>query len=183
MTLTKRCLVLVLSLALLAAVPSVASAKFFKEAGLTAFYNQDSDVGGGDLNEAGAFFHVAAPLWQSGGARLDLRIEFLVGYFHNLDTAIEVALVPALRLYFGAGSIMPYLEGGIGPSINGLDIDELGIAFNFLSFGGVGLRFPIGSSRFIDLGYRLRHISNAGLDERNGGVTSHQIQVGLSWEF
>ncbi len=83
----------------------------------------------------------------------------------------------------GSAGLRPYLEAGIGPSYNSLNIKEMGTGFNFLSFGGAGVRYLLGGGRSLELGYRLRHISNAGLDESNHGVTAHQLQLGMAFEF
>ncbi len=106
-----------------------------------------------------------------------------MGGYWDYDSGVEVALVPALRLFLGSAGLRPYLEAGIGPSYNSLNIKEMGTGFNFLSFGGAGVRYLLGGGRSLELGYRLRHISNAGLDESNHGVTAHQLQLGMAFEF
>lgn len=170
-------------LSMVMAAPMAAQAKFFQEWGLTAFGSLSMDIDNGDLYEAGIFGHLAAPLVDEQQLRIDFRLEGLVGAFWDYGSGVEVGLIPGLRLYFGKAKLQPYIEGGIGPSYNSLDIQELGIGFNFLSYGGVGLRFPLGDNTNLEVGYRLRHISNAGLDERNHGVTSNQVQFGISWGF
>ncbi|MBU1154454.1 MAG: acyloxyacyl hydrolase [Proteobacteria bacterium] len=165
------------------AAPASAGEMGFKEWGITAFGNLSMDVNNGDLYEGGIFAHVAMPLIDNEDVRLDFRLEGLVGGFWDYGNGVEVAIIPALRLYIGKAAVIPYIEGGIGPSYNSLDIQELGIGFNFLSYGGVGLRIPLQNNVSIEFGYRLRHISNAGLDERNHGVTSNQAQFGIAWAF
>ncbi|MCB2193196.1 MAG: acyloxyacyl hydrolase [Deltaproteobacteria bacterium] len=165
------------------AAPAAAEDLRFKEWGITAFGNMSMDIDDGDLYEGGVFAHVAMPLIDNESARLDFRLEGLVGGFWDYGSGVEVAIIPALRLYLGKAAVIPYIEGGIGPSYNSLDIEELGIGFNFLSYGGVGLRFPLENNVSIEVGYRLRHISNAGLDDRNHGVTSNQAQIGIAWAF
>ncbi|MCF8034481.1 MAG: acyloxyacyl hydrolase [Desulfarculaceae bacterium] len=165
------------------ALPVNAEGLQFKEWGLTGFGNLSMDIDNGDLYEAGIIAHVAMPLVDNESIRLDFRVEGLVGAFWDYGNGVEVGIIPALRLYFGKAAVQPYIEGGIGPSYNSLDIQELGIGFNFLSFGGVGLRIPLQNNLSLDFGYRLRHISNAGLDDRNHGVTSNQVQVGVAWAF
>ena len=165
------------------AAPAAAGDLGFKEWGLTAFGNLSMDTDNGDLYEGGIFAHVAMPLVDNEDVRLDFRVEGLVGGFWDYGNGIEVAIIPALRLYIGKAAVIPYIEGGIGPSYNGLNIEELGMGFNFLSYGGVGLRIPLQNNMSIEFGYRLRHISNAGMDERNHGVTSNQAQFGIAWAF
>ena len=120
------------------AAPAAAGDLGFKEWGLTAFGNLSMDTDNGDLYEGGIFAHVAMPLVDNEDVRLDFRVEGLVGGFWDYGNGIEVAIIPALRLYIGKAAVIPYIEGGIGPSYNGLDIQELGMGFNFLSYGGVG---------------------------------------------
>jgi len=156
---------------------------FFKSWGISTYINQDSDIGGGSLYSAGVLVHLAAPIFTQPSARLDFRLEGLFGSYWDYGSGVEVGLIPGLRLYFGQWDIKPYLEGGIGPSYNSLDIEELGTNFNFLSYGGLGLSFALGKGTSLEAGYRLRHISNAGASERNHGVTANQIQVGLSFAF
>jgi opacity protein-like surface antigen len=166
------------------ATPASAGVLGFNEWGLTAFGNKSMDADNGDLYEAGMFAHVAMPLMKRKDLRLDFRVEGQFGVFWDYDTGVDVAIVPALRLYFTCSdAFQPYAEAGVGPSYNTLDIDELGLGFNFLSFGGLGLRFPLGEAMSLDVGYRWRHISNAGLDDQNQGVSSNQLQVGLAWAF
>ncbi|MCB2227512.1 MAG: acyloxyacyl hydrolase [Desulfarculaceae bacterium] len=165
------------------AVPAQADGLRFQEWGLTAFGNLSMDIDNADLYEAGVIGHVAMPLVNNSDIRLDFRVEGLFGAFWDYGNGVEVGIIPALRLYVGKMAVQPYIEGGIGPSYNSLDIQELGIGFNFLSYGGVGLRFPLKNNMSLEVGYRLRHISNAGLDDRNHGVTSNQVQFGVAWAF
>lgn len=167
----------------IAATPVSAEGMRFQEWGLTAFGNLSMDVDRGDLYQGGVLVHLAMPLIDNHSVRLDFRLEGLLGVFCDYDRGMEMAILPGLRLYLGKAAIIPYVEGGVGPSYNNLDIEELGMSFNFLSFSGVGLRFPLQNNLSIEVGYRLRHISNAGLDDRNHGVTSNQCQVGIAWAF
>ena len=173
-----------LTVLFLAAAPApAADIPFFKSWGISTYINQDSDIGDGDLYSAGVLLHLAAPLFAQPGTRLDFRLEGLFGSFWDYGSGVEVGLIPGLRLYLGQGDIKPYLEGGIGPSYNSLNIKELGTNFNFLSYGGLGLSFALDKSTSLEAGYRLRHISNAGASERNHGVTANQLQIGLSFAF
>ena len=176
-------LVLLAALTLAASFASASEIPFFKSWGFSAYVNQDIDIDNGDLYSAGVLIHLAAPLIEEEGLRLDLRVEGLLGSYWDYGSGVEVGLIPGLRAYFGSAVIKPYLEGGIGPSYNGLDIEEVGTNFNFLSYGGVGISYALDKGTNLEIGYRLRHISNAGSSERNHGVTSNQIQIGVSYTF
>jgi hypothetical protein len=161
-----------------------AQAGFFEEWSVSAYGEQAFDLdAGGDLYGAGVVAGLAAPLQSWKGARLDFRLEAKAGGFWDRDSGAQLAVLPGLRLYFGE-NVRPYLEGGIGPSLDTLDIEELGTGFNFLSYGGVGVLIPLERGKSLVLGYRLQHLSNAGLDaDNNSGVNSHQVQAGLVFPF
>ncbi len=156
---------------------------FFREWGLSTYVNRSLDLDRDDLYSAGLAVDLAAPLYQAEYARLDLRLEGQVGVFWGYGHSLEAAMLGGLRLYLTPWRLHPYLEAGIGPSLNGLNIEETSTSFNFLSYGGLGLRWSLGHGQSLELGYRLRHISNAGIKQPNHGVTSHQLQLGLSWAF
>ncbi|MCA1988352.1 MAG: acyloxyacyl hydrolase [Desulfarculus sp.] len=173
-----------LFLAMLAACPARAQSSPAWETGFDFFFHQSIDIDRRDLRGAGLLCHWDRPLWTGRWYRLDLRLEFSAGGMNNYADGLELGLVPGLRTYFyPGGSWQPFLEAGVGPSYNTMDIPELGTGFNFLSYGGLGLRLRLTAATGLEIGYRLRHVSNAGLDDHNHGVTSHQCQAGLAWEF
>jgi|Deesub1362A_J573_1020465.scaffolds.fasta_scaffold02817_4 hypothetical protein len=163
--------------------PSPAAAGLFRHWETAAYWHQDMDVSEGRLYSAGLMFGVVADLthWERG--RLELHLDGLLGGYGDHARGVEMGLVPGLRLCLTRWGVEPYLEAGIGPSYNTLHIPALGMSFNFLSYAGLGLRIPLQGGRHLELGWRVRHISNAGLDERNHGVTSSQLQVGVSFTF
>lgn len=179
-----RKLALLLMAGCLLAAPCLAWDPRPSEIGLGYYHNHSFDLDHGELLGSGLNAHLARPVYTGDWLRLDLALDAAVGGFANHNTGFEAALVPGLRVYFNPdGGWLPYAEAGFGITYNDLDIHELGTGFNFLSFGGLGLRLPLTKVTSLDLGYRLRHISNAGLDENNHGVTSHQAQAGLVWRF
>jgi hypothetical protein len=158
----------------------------FSETGLGLYGHTDLDIKGGNLGGLGLGAHLAAPLHLSERLRLDLRLEMSGSGFWNYASGAEVAAASGLRLYLPPPKpqgLAPFMEAGLGLSFDELHIPELGTRFNFLSFCGLGLRQGIAPDTFLDLGYRIRHISNGGLDERNHGVTSHLIGLDLAWNF
>lgn len=173
-------------LTIILAAPASAWEIKVREWGMGPLYASDLNLHQANLQEVGMLGHAATVLWQGQATRLDGRLEGLVGKFWNYSSGVELALVPALRFYLLDGrehGLGLYAEGGVGPSYTNLNVRELGIAFNFLSFAGMGIRLPITSWGFLDLGYRLRHVSNAGLDENNCGLSSHQVLAEITYEF
>lgn len=183
-----RMLLAALLLALAAARPGPAQAWRIevREVGGGPHYSTDFSLRHQNLQSTGALAYLATPLWEGSSLRLEGRLEGQVAKFWNYSSGLEVALVPVLRLYLlsgQAGGPSLYGEAGAGPSYNSLSIKELGLGFNFLSFAGLGLRLPLAKALALDLGYRLRHISNAGLDDANGGVSSHQFLVEVGFQY
>jgi hypothetical protein len=166
----------------LSASPAMAQQGFFREIGMGAYANQSLDLDE-DLYSAGINLALIAPLSDGPTVRLDFRLEGQQGFFWGYDRGVEIAAAPALRAYFKWWAMRPYVECGVGLSYQSLDIYELGTDFNFLSFAGLGISLPLNDKVRLNLGYRLRHISNAGLDERNHGITANQVQFEVSWAF
>lgn len=184
MSLIRRLLLSLVCLALLPACPANAQPPPTWQIGFDYFFHQSFDIDRRVLRGAGLASHWDRSLWTGDWCRLYLRLEFIAGGMSNYASGLELGLLPGLRAYFNpAGTWRPFLEAGIGPSYNTMDIPELGTGFNFISYGGLGLRLRLSDATGLEVGYRLRHVSNAGLDDHNHGVTSHQGQVGLAWEF
>ena len=79
--------------------------------------------------------------------------------------------------------LVPYIEGGVGLLYTDLRGFHLGGPFQFLSQGGVGLSYFFTDNAALNLSWRFRHISNAGLHSDNVGFNSHVFQVGFSYFF
>lgn len=174
----------VLVLALLLAGPHAAWGFEFNQWGVSGSLGEDMEIAQGRLRHAGLMGHVAGELWSGGDMRLDLRLELQAGWFWDYDSGYEAAFTGGVRLYLGCPCAAAFfLEAGVGPSYNSLDIDQLGMGFNFLSFGGMGVRVQISQGMAWEVGYRMRHISNAGLHHRNIGVTNHQFMTGVVFDF
>jgi len=75
-----------------------------------------------------------------------------------------------------------YAEAGAGPMYFAVDTIEQGDkGFNFLDQFGGGLKYYFAKDKAFNLGYRWRHVSNAGLgNDPNTGINAHSFIVGLS---
>ena len=95
----------------------------------------------------------------------------------DADTG-EFQVVPFLRFVPIAlldARVVPYFEGGIGLLYTDLRGFNLGSEFQFSDNVGGGIVIPVGDGdRHLDVGYRFRHISHAGLwAESNSGLNTH----------
>ena len=124
----------------------------------------------GEWQVAG-YWESAIGFWQGKSAKGDPQI-------------YELAFTPVLRLekksYSGWS---PYAEGGVGVHlITGnrvTDTRNLSSNYHFGSHIGVGLRF--GRQSEFDIGYRLQHLSNAGLKQPNEGINFNILHLRYSY--
>lgn len=174
---------LVVTVVFFAVVPA---ADAFTETGAAIFGHMDTDLEDKRLEGAGIQFLFATKLKKWEKVRMDFTLEMSEGLYGDYAEGFEVCLVPGLRAYLPGLKtigITPFMEAGLGLSYTNLDIDELGLPVNFRSFGGMGVRIRVSRGWNLDLGCRITHISNAGLDERNHGVSSIMPVIGLVTAF
>jgi hypothetical protein len=79
--------------------------------------------------------------------------------------------------------LYPFVEVGTGPYYMSLGTYEQSTQFNFISQGGAGLMYFIKDDTALSVEYRRRHVSNASIEEPNGGIDANVYLVGLSWYF
>lgn len=114
---------------------------------------------------------------------IDLRAELQMNGWYNDIVGMETALAAVLRANVPLDGVTPYFELGSGPALEAFNVPEQGTWFNFLNFVGVGLDINLDEDSWLELGLRLRHISNAGLDEKNSGINSLVVHLGYSVDW
>ncbi|MBI4775936.1 MAG: acyloxyacyl hydrolase [Deltaproteobacteria bacterium] len=123
------------------------------------------------------------------GSPEDLALAFhfvfegAVHTYTDPETGVGLGLIPMLRFDLENRYVVPYLGLGVGPYYFSLDVPELGQAWNFLSQAEFGIRFNCVQHLGWHLSYRLQHVSNAGMSDRNSGVNSHLVLLGVSYSF
>lgn len=97
--------------------------------------------------------------------------------------AIEFGITPiGLKLEYDAGQqVVPYIIGGIGVMYTGLGGLKLSGPFEFASFGGAGIELFLTDTMALSFSWRIRHISNAGIEEPNRGLNTQFVMVGLDF--
>lgn len=121
--------------------------------------------------------------WFLGG-----HWEFDAGYWDGQDgrtanaSLTEIGITPVFRLKrhqpFASG-LRPYVEFAIGAHLlsdDTIDNRELGGSFQFGDHVGLGAEF--GPARRFDLGLRLQHLSNGGLEASNDGINFFIARLG-----
>lgn len=127
-------------------------------------------------------FDLPAAVPPIAGNRLRLAVELLGSVIDDGGTTGEVAFTPLLLDYrFDRGQrIVPYVEGGEGIALTWLRGLQLGGTFQFTSQVGGGIHVFVRPTLALTFGYRLRHISNAGLRSDNRGLNTQFLIVGFS---
>lgn len=136
--------------------------------GYTSFNNDAADDGGVlDLE-----YHFA-PRWQLGGGDIYFAVAGMMSdpgdYFIGAGLGAEFPLGDAG--WFMQGSVMPGYYNASGPD------NELGDDLEFRSSLALGYRFQSGWA----LSVAATHMSNAGLGDRNPGVTMATLRLGRSF--
>jgi hypothetical protein len=97
----------------------------------------------------------------------------------GVDTIYDLGVTPVVRLEHERPNGSPYLELGIGPHmLSNLAVTPYRTFTTHLQFGdhiGAGLRF--GDEERYDIGVRLQHISNAGIQNPNPGINFLQLRL------
>jgi hypothetical protein len=121
--------------------------------------------------------HWFAGNWQLAG-------EIFGGGQYRPDGAYLFGLTPILRYNFATGSRwVPFVEGGIGPTVTDIGLPDLSTTFQFNDQIGGGTRYFWSDSCAISLHVRYLHISNGGMKDPNFGVNSLVVMLGTTWLF
>lgn len=88
-----------------------------------------------------------------------------------------------LKLTVGQRSwIKPFLAASLGLVYFRRDVPVPDSSrFNFTEEIGLGVDFFLAPKRALTVGYKIQHLSNAGIGDRNPGMNSHIIYAGFSF--
>jgi hypothetical protein len=96
--------------------------------------------------------------------------------------SFEVGVSPIfVRLTFGGTTLRPFVEGGEGILYTDLRKQDLGTRIQFSSQIGPGLEYQLRPDLALNLGVRLRHISNAGLSKKDPGINTIYGLIGVTF--
>ncbi|AAM73484.1 MAG TPA: acyloxyacyl hydrolase [Chlorobaculum sp.] len=113
---------------------------------------------------------------------LQLALEPFCNPVTEPDSGVETGLNVFIRyLQPVAPSVKLVGEIGSGPMYLSINSAEQGKAgFNFLNQFGLGAQVAVSPKSAITVGYRFRHLSNAGTSEPNRGINSNAVVVSYS---
>jgi hypothetical protein len=159
------------------------------ESGIIAGY------GTGDVKEGN--YEPVLLIWHLG---CDLKrfIPELKNYSGTFSIYLEPQINPVFEretdLEFGIGvglkylhpvteKISAYIFGSVGPHYITVETRDQANGFIFSNTIGAGFSFFLTEKSSLNLGYRLRHMSNACTRKPNGGINTHFGTIGYSVYF
>ncbi len=163
--------------------------RLFSESGfLTGF-------GTGDIEEG--HYQTVLLIWHLG-INMDRVFSSLKTHKGKLTFYIEPQINPVVEpesdFEFGVGmgfqyqypfteKMSAYILGSVGPHYISVVTDDQANGFTFSDTVGAGLYYNLNDHSAINVGYRFRHLSNAGIQKPNGGIESHFGVIGYSVFF
>ena len=115
---------------------------------------------------------------------VELLIEPVIAHYNEPFSASAFGGSLVVKYNFlSFGRWMPFWDGGAGMLWTDLAprIPEQSTKFNFILQTGPGVSCFISENLAITVGFRLHHISNAGLGERNIGLNAWLLTLGFSF--
>lgn len=99
----------------------------------------------------------------------------------NVELGLPIFLRYGLPL--GSTGLKLFVEGGVGPMYMSQNTEEQGSDFNFIGQVGGGLRYALREHVDVELAYRFREITNAGLASPNDGISGHAVLIGITFRY
>jgi len=132
-----------------------------------------------DINPLAEKLHI-----KSRRTNFELLVEPMTNVVVSPDTNAEIGCSFFLRYSVKLATwFCPYLEVGTGYVYTTQHVHEQGSQSNFITQPGIGTQFFLGKHYALSVGYRYRHMSNAGMTTPNRGVDSHFGVVGLTYVY
>jgi opacity protein-like surface antigen len=166
--------------------PVPAKERFFTEVGFLTGYGH-ATLSEGDYETVPLILHLGIDMrrwFQSLEARkstFTLYFEPQVNYVPSPDNDAEFGLIVGLKAAYPlTEKLAVYGCLGTGPLFITVKTVDQANGFNFGSYVGAGVSYSVQKDTALNLGYRLRHVSNANLRSPNPGIDSNFLIVGVS---
>jgi len=120
----------------------------------------------------------------SSPSLLELEVEPFFSPILGPETNIEGGFNLLLKYAYPlTARFLPYIEGGTGLLYTTQHFEEQSTHLNSIVQGGVGFQYFFRKSTSLDVGYRFRHFSNAGIKKPNEGIDTQAILIGISFFY
>ena len=124
------------------------------------------------------------PELENHKGKLTFFLEPQINPVVNSETDIECGIDLGIKyMYPITDRLSPYIMGGVGPHYISVVTKDQANGFIFADTIGAGFYYFITENSAINLGYRFRHMSNAGLADPNSGIDTHSGTIGYSLFF
>jgi lipid A 3-O-deacylase len=120
--------------------------------------------------------------WYRGNFELSIEATFL--YMFEPKRGVAGGVAPMVRYNFLTGSrFIPFLQAGAGVIALDADLRQQADGVNFILQSGVGLHYFISQHTALTGEWRFHHISNANIHDRNAGINSSLVMLGVTFFF
>lgn len=179
-------LALVLSLAGMAQGAEFDLGKFNYEAGLNFAYGKNTHGANVQLYSAlphwGIF--LVRPGTKMGPFGISFLVEGIISVANAEQTGFELGFTPMFKLSaLLFPGVLAHIEGGAGMITESINSPALAHSFNFTPQAGGGVDIALNPQLALQLAYRFRHSSNAGLYKENPAFNVNFFQAGLNYYY
>jgi len=164
--------------------------RLLTESGIITGYGMGSISGGKHYEPILLIWHLGCdlkrfiPELEDHQGTFSLYVEPQINPVFNPETDIEVGVGVGLKyMHPVTEKISAYIFGSTGPHYITVKTSEQTNGFIFSDTIGAGIAFFLTKKSSLNLEYRFRHISNAGLVRPNGGIDTHFGMIGYSVYF
>ena len=179
-------LALVLGLPVTAVGAEFDLGKFNQEAGLNFAYGKNTQKATVRLFSLLPHWGISLvrPGQKLGPVGLSFVVEGIVSVADADQTGFELGFTPMLKasvLLFPG--VLAFVEGGAGMITESIDSPALAHAFNFTPQAGAGFDIALNPQLALQVAYRFRHSSNAGLYKENPAFNVNFFMAGLNYYY
>lgn len=177
---------LVLGLPVMARGVEFDLSKFNQEVGLNFGYGKNTHGANVQLYSLlphwGMF--LVRPGQKMGPFGLSFMVEGIISVADAEQTGFELGFTPMLRLSaLLFPGVLAHIEGGAGMITESIDSPALAHAFNFTPQAGGGVDIALTPQLALQVAYRFRHSSNAGIYKENPAFNVNFFQGGLNYYY
>ena len=185
-TLAAIVMALVLGLPVMAQAAEFDLSKFNQEVGLNFGYGKNTHGANVQLYSLlphwGMF--LVRPGQKMGPFGLSFLVEGIISVASAEQTGFELGFTPMLRLScLVFPGVLAHIEGGAGMITESIDSPAIAHAFNFTPQAGGGVDIALNPQLALQVAYRFRHSSNAGIYKENPAFNVNFFQAGLNYYY
>jgi hypothetical protein len=116
---------------------------------------------------------------------IQFQLEPFINTAYSPYANVEVGNTFMFKIGFlpETAKFQPYVKAGIGMLYMSQHSREQSTQFNFEEQGGIGAHYFFKKNIALNADVRIRHVSNAGIDQPNHGINSLFFLLGATYQF